>query len=107
MSSSSFPKILPKTSLHSHSPSSSSSSICKSNFIWRFPPKKFDSLPSCISKRSFTSNIQPLNINDELMKRQELAILIYDLGRLLAFSPVSFICIDFLCYTHFNNVSKK
>ncbi|CAF1519076.1 unnamed protein product [Rotaria magnacalcarata] len=89
MSSSSFPKILPKTSLHLHS-SSSSSSICKSSFIWRFPPKKFDSLPSCISKRSFTSNIQPLNINDELMKRQELAILIYDLGLHL---NVSFTCI--------------
>jgi hypothetical protein len=61
------------STLHSHS-------ILKSKFIWRFPPLKFDNLPSCTSKRLSTLDIQPLNINDELIQRQELSILIYDLG---------------------------
>ncbi|CAF1256653.1 unnamed protein product [Rotaria sordida] len=82
MSSSSLSKLPPKSSHYSHSSSSSSSSssISKSKFIWRFPPPKFNNLPSCISKQSSTVDIQPLNIDDELIKRQELAILIYDLG---------------------------
>lgn len=58
----------------------SSASICKSKFIWRFPPQKFDNLPSCISKQLSKSYVKPLNTDDELIKRQELAVLIYDLG---------------------------
>ncbi|CAF3030717.1 unnamed protein product [Rotaria sp. Silwood2] len=88
MSSLSLSKLPQKSSVYSHS--SSSSSIWKSKFIWRFPPPKFDNLPSCISKQSSTSNIEPLNIDDELIKRQELSILIYDLGLHL---NVSFTCI--------------
>ncbi|CAF3579293.1 unnamed protein product [Rotaria sp. Silwood1] len=90
MSSLSLSKLPPKSSFYSHSSSSSSSAISKSKFIWRFPPPKFNNLPSCISKQSSTSNIQPLNHDDELIKRQELAILIYDLGLHL---NVSFTCI--------------
>ncbi|CAF4015448.1 unnamed protein product, partial [Rotaria sordida] len=94
MSSLSLSKLPPKSSFYSHSSSSSSSSssspVFKSKFIWRFPPPKFDNLPSCISKQSSTIDIQPLNIDDELIKRQELAILIYDLGLHL---NVSFTCI--------------
>ncbi|CAF1101838.1 unnamed protein product [Rotaria sordida] len=94
MSSLSLSKLPPKSSFYSHSSSSSSSSssspVFKSKFIWRFPPPKFDNLPSCISKQSSTIAIQPLNIDDELIKRQELAILIYDLGLHL---NVSFTCI--------------
>lgn len=65
--------------------------------------------------------------DDELLQRQHLAILIYELGshlnvyvhrlfiilfpclrrildHLHVFIPVLFICIDSLCYIHFNNV---
>jgi hypothetical protein len=76
MSSLSSSKIPSKSSLYSHS----SSSISKTKFIWRFPPSKFDNLPSCISKRLSSFDIQPINIDDELIQRQELSILIYDLG---------------------------
>ena len=58
----------------------SSSSKSKPKFIWRFPPLKFDNLPSCTSKHFSTFNIQPLNINDELIQRQQVSILIYELG---------------------------
>jgi hypothetical protein len=51
------------------------SSISKSKFIWRFPPSKFHNLPSCISKR-----FSPFDIDNELVQRQQLSILIYDLG---------------------------
>jgi hypothetical protein len=76
MSSLSSSKIPLKLSHYSHL----SSSISKSKFIWRFPPSKFDNLPSCTSKRLSSFDIQPLNIDDELIQRQELSILIYDLG---------------------------
>jgi len=79
MSSLSSSKLPLKSSLHSNS-SSALSSISKSKFIWRFPPSKFDNLPSCTSKRLLPFGIQPLNIDGELIQRQELALLIYDLG---------------------------
>jgi hypothetical protein len=60
-----------KTSVYSHS------SSAKSKFIWRFPPSKFLNLPSCTSKRF---DIQSLNIDDELIQRQQLSILIYELA---------------------------
>jgi hypothetical protein len=69
-------KISSKSSLYPYS----SSSIPKSKFIWRFPPSKFDNLPSCTSKHLSSFDIQPLNIDTELIQRQELSILIYELG---------------------------
>ena len=107
---------------------SSSSFALKSKFIWRFPPLKFDYLPSCISKRSSSCDSQPVTIDDELLLRQQLSILIYELGshlnvyvqifisitllsffdvfldHLRVFTRLLFTCIDSLCYIHFNNV---
>lgn len=73
---SSSSRIPLKSSLHSHS----SCSLSKSKFIWRFPPSKFDNLPSCTSKQLTLLNIQPLTIDNELIQRQELSILMYNLG---------------------------
>jgi hypothetical protein len=114
-----------KSSLHSHS----SSTRSKLKFIWRFPSSKFDNLPSCTSKRLSSIDIQPLNIDDELIQRQQLSILIYELASHLNVYAITiplkssiisipldhlrvsirvlFICIDSLCYIHFNNVLKK
>ncbi|CAF1236201.1 unnamed protein product [Adineta steineri] len=91
MSSLSSSKIPLKSLYHSQSTSSLSSNfISKPKFIWRFPPSRFDHLPSCTSKRLSTFNLQPLNSDDELIQRQELALLIYELGSHL---NVSFTCI--------------
>lgn len=76
-SSSSSSRIPLKSSISSHS---SCSLLSKSKFIWRFPPSKFDNLPSCNSKQLLINNIQPLNIDNELFQRQELSILIYHIG---------------------------
>lgn len=69
----------------------SSSLTTKSKFIWRFPPSKFVNLPSCSSKQ-FSSNdlLKILNFDEELLLRQQLSILIYDLGSQI---NVSFTCI--------------
>ena len=65
-----------KASLHAHS----SATKLKSRFIWRFPSAKFDHLPSCTFKRLSSFGIQPITCDDELLQRQQLSILIYELG---------------------------
>ncbi|UJR24815.1 hypothetical protein I4U23_006190 [Adineta vaga] len=69
-----------KISLKSTSCSSLGSTILKSKFIWRFPPSKFDYLPSCSIERLLTYDIQPLTNDNELIQRQDLALLIYELA---------------------------
>ena len=54
--------------------------LSKPRFIWRYPPSKFLHLPSCNPKQLNNVQFEPLNFEDELLQRQRLSVMIYELG---------------------------